>query len=277
MKKISVLFLTAIMVISLVACGSNDVKSSIETTDLLGVWYDVKTAQRIEFNSDLSFGHYQTRTAPGNPGYWSIDNNKLNIKSCVTIEDLKIQDFDDSISLNDDIYTFVKWESLPITELSVGEVAKDESVAIKLKDINFYDKLPNEILNSHTYSSSLSGLNSGNVYIKITFDVTNLLKSEINVPGLRGDMDIIVDYDNGFRYATYDNGSCFYISDSDVYITEPGGARGYDISVQPLQTRTFDVYIECPEIISIDDDSPLNICFISKYGTEAKYYSFSIR
>lgn len=277
MKKISVLFLTAIMVISLVACGSNDVKSSIETTDLLGVWYDVKTAQRIEFNSDLSFGHYQTRTAPGNPGYWSIDNNKLNIKSCVTIEDLKIQDFDDSISLNDDIYTFVKWESLPITELSVGEVAKDESVAIKLKDINFYDKLPNEILNSHTYSSSLSGLNSGNVYIKITFDVTNLLKSEINVPGLRGDMDIIVDYDNGFRYATYDNGCCFYISDSDVYITEPGGARGYDISVQPLQTRTFDVYIECPEIISIDDDSPLNICFISKYGTEAKYYSFSIR
>ena len=54
---------------------------------------------------------------------------------------------------------------------------------------------------------------------KVTFDITNLSKTAIGVPTINHHMnlDIIVDYDNGFRYVRAKHRGHFALAEIEVY------------------------------------------------------------
>ena len=87
-----------------------------------------------------------------------------------------------------------------------------------------------------------------------------------------------MNYNDGFIYATHDNQKSYFATDTEYVIhTGIGGQTGSDIQIQPLQEKTIEIYIPCPELIANDDGAPLTIGIISHYDTEIYYCEYSIR
>lgn len=289
MKKTISLLLALVLCLSLCACGgeSNSEKpngSSNESatdykTEVLGEWYDIKTSNRLVLNSDGSLEHYKDNFIP-QPGNWTVDGNVIDVLAGTINNDLTIVNEGGTLSLTNDEFTFVRWESVSKENLSVGEKGQKENIAITMTSIVFTTELPADIVeyvgrgpDADTYK-----LQDGMVYAKITLDVSNLSKQEINIPGISLKMDVMLDYNNGFRYATHDNAKSYFVSGASWAIHDgPGGQTGSDIPVQPLQSKTFDVYIACPEIISTDTTSPLLVGIIASFESEVYYYEYKVR
>lgn len=280
MKRTISFILALMMCLSLCACGGkSDSKKNDYATEVLGEWYNVKTSNRLVLYSDGSLEHYKNNTLP-NPGHWKVDGKVIDVNASTIDDDLKIVSKGKNLSLTNDEFTFVRWESLPKEKLSVGEKGQKENIAITVTGVDFTTELPADLAEYVSFDVRADDykLQDGMVYAKITLDVSNFSKQEINVPDIHLKLDVVMDYNNGFCYATHDNAKSYFVSDTSWVIHEtPGGQTGSDISVQPLQSKTFDVYITCPEIISTDTTSPLLVSVIEGFESEVYYYEYKVR
>ncbi len=255
---------------------SNTGTDEYTESDFIGTWYDVRTAQRLVVNGDKTFSH--SFSALEQPGYWSIEDGIFDVRSSTIRNDLMVISTDGVISLENVEYKFMRWEDLPKEELSIGEIGKGTNLSIKLKQVSFVDSLPSKIEKSGTYKSYgnkiINPLDEGMVYAVISFDVINMSKNEIKIADFVDDE--ILDY-KGFLYATYDKTAYFCVSGNSIAILEDNRGVDLGIPVQPLQTRSFDVLIECPKIVETDKESPLHVRFITMFELPVCYFDYTIR
>ena len=162
----------------------------------------------------------------------------------------------------------------------MGDKGQKENIAITLTGVTFTTELPGvltDYLAPRTNAQEYA-LPAGMVYAKVSFNLENLSKQEINVPSIELKTDVVLDYNDGFRYATHDNAKSYFVSDTEWVIHEDaGGQMGADIAVAPLMRKSFDVYIACPEIIATDEEAPLLVSIISSYESQVYYYEYTVR
>ena len=284
MKKILVLLLAVLLCFSLCACGGenkteNNKTQQVNESELLGEWYEVKSADRLVLNSDGSLDYYKNNSF-AQPGHWELNGGVINANNTYIYNGLSIEYKNGTLCLKNDECTFLRWSELPKEKLTVGDSGQKENVGFTLKGIEFTTEIPDCMLNrwGNTYEIEGFVLPDGMTYAKISIDVLNMSKLEINIPDTNLDLDVILNYNNGFIYATHDNQNSYFTTDTDYVIHEGiGGQRGTDIQIQPLQTKSLDIYIPCPELIANDENSPLSVGIISHYDTEIYYCEYSIR
>lgn len=286
MKKYLAILLLVLICFSLCACGggtstenSNSNRfQSITESELLGEWYEVKSADRLVLGSDGTLEYYRDNGI-SQSGTWNLNDGIIDANNAYINSDLIVEKTNGIITLKNDEYTFMQWSELPKDELSIGESGQKENIKFTLTNIEFTTEMPEAMAVSPFNANEKEGfaLSDGMTYAKISIDILNMSKLEINVPDLSLDLDVIINYNNGFVYATHDNQNTYFATDSDYVIHEGiGGQRGSDIQIQPLQQKSIDVYIPCPEIIAIDD-SPLTVGIISHYDVEIYYCEYKIR
>lgn len=310
MKKILALLLAAVICLSLVACGGdagatngndkprsvtdadlvgegddtksaeklvlnseNDKTQSVTDAELVGEWYEVKSANRLVLHGDGSLKY------KAQPGDWKLSNGVIDVSNIYIDCKLTVVFEKGSLSLQNDELTFMQWSDLPKNKLSVGDGGQKENIKITLTNVSFSTETPDAILNS-AFRQHVEEFvpQDGMTYAKVSVDIANMSKREINIPGFPMMLDVILDYNDGFLYATHDNQTSFFVTDTDYKICYGNEtAKGYDISIQPLQEKSIDIYIPCPELIANDDSAPLTVGIISRYGTEIYYCEYFIR
>ena len=289
MKKILALLLAAVMCLSLVACGGGSEDSgtqsavssktqSVTEAELVGEWYEVKSADRLVLNSDSTLDYYRDNGI-SQSGNWKLNDNIIDANNVYIDSDLTIEIANGIITLKNDEYTFMQWSGLPKDALSIGESGKKENIIITLTNVSFTTETPSAILNS-VWDKDIEEFapQDGMTYAKISVDITNMSKQEINIPEINLKFDVVLDYNDGFRYATHDNQKSYFVTDTEYVIHDGiGGQTGSDIQIQPLQEKTIEIYIPCPELIANDDSAPLTVGIISHYDTEIYYCEYSIR
>lgn len=285
MKKSIALLLAAVMCLSLVACGgdtgaANNKAQSVTDADLVGEWYDVKSADRLVLNSDGSLDYYKNNGI-SQPGHWKLSDGVVDANNVYIDSDLTVVSEKGALSLQNEESTFMQWSGLPKDKLSVGKSGQKENIKITLNDIVFTDELPAYILDSIKGRTDIETfyLNDGMTYAKVSVDIANMSKMEINAPGSSPLMfDVIIDYNDGFRYAVHDNQKSYFVTDTEFVIIDGISSKiGSDIQIQPLMEKSFDIYIPCPELIANDDSAPLTVGIISRYDTEIYYCEYSIK
>ena len=285
MKKFIALLLVAVMCISLASCGGdtgtasgNNNVQSVTDAELVGEWYDVKSADRLVLNSDGSLDYYRNNLM-SQPGSWKLSNGVIDANNVYIDSDLTVVSEKGSLSLQNDEYTFMQWSGLPKDELSVGDSGQKENIKFTLTDVTFTEEMPISLATS-VWKNDIEEFppQDGMTYAKISINIVNMSKQEINIPETTLKLDVILNYNNGFIYATHDNQKSYFATDTEYVIHNGiGGQTGSDIQIQPLQEKTIEIYIPCPELIANDDSAPLTVGIISHYDTEIYYCEYSIR
>lgn len=287
MKRMISLLLIITVFLSLCACGNDSSGTggvsevsggSISDSDLVDEWFEVKTAKRLILKSNGDIESYKDVVAQ--PGHWILKDNVVELNSIQYGGSYEVIANSGGISIANDTYTFMKWTDLPKVKMSLGEKGESGGISLTVNNLEFFEALPSEIMNSSSYSgwgnADENVLGDGMVYAKISIDVCNLSKNEIKL-GNNKYFDAFLDYADGFRFATYDTNACYYASGDNVAILYGNGGINVDIPVVPLETRSFDIYIECPEKISSDNDSPLFIGFIAVFEGEPGFFEVDVR
>ena len=285
MKKYFTLLLVAVMCFSLVACGGDigaasgsNKAQSVTDADLVGEWYDVKSADRLVLNSDGSLDYYRNNLM-SQPGSWKLNDGIIDANNVYIDSDLSVESANGNLSLTNDEHTFMQWNGLPKDELSVGDSGQKENIKFTLTDVTFTEEMPNSLATS-VWKNDIEEfpLQDGMTYAKISLNIVNMSKQEINIPETTLKLDVILNYNNGFIYATHDNQKSYFATDTEYVIHNCiGGQTGSDIQIQPLQEKTIEIYIPCPELIANDDSAPLTVGIISHYDTEIYYCEYSIK
>ena len=281
MKKILAILLSVLLCFTLCACGGgsgNNKNQSVTESDLIGEWYDVKSADRVVFNSDSSLEYYRNN-GRSQSGSWKLNDSIIDVNNVYIDSDLTIEINKGIIILKNDEYTFMQWNDIPKDKLSVGDSGQKENIKLTLNNVTFTTEMPNSLLNSvWTNDKEEFVLQKGMTYAKISISILNMSKQEINVPDINLKLDVLLNYNNGFVFATHDNQKSFFATDTDYVIhSEPGVQTGNDIQIQPLQEESFEIYIPCSEVVANDKSAPLTVGIISHYDTEIYYCEYSIR
>ena len=289
MKKMISLLLIITVFLSLCACGNDSSGTggvseisggSISDSDLVDEWFEVKTAKRLVLKSNGDIESYKNVNLMS--GNWALKDNNVEMNSMDYGGSYEVIADNGGISLANDTYTFMKWTDLPKIKMGLGEKGESGGISLTVNNLEFLDALPSEIINSSSYSgwgnADENVLGDGMVYAKISIDVCNLSKSEIELGNYYNSFDTFLDYANGFRFATYGENACYYVSGEQIAIVYNVNASvNPDIPIAPLETKSFDIYIECPEKISSDNDSPLFIGFIAVFEGEPGFFEVDVR
>lgn len=290
MKKMISLLLMITVILSLCACGnnnpgtgnasgnSNSSGNSISESDLADEWFEIKTAKRLILKNNGDIESYKSVLAQ--PGSWSLNGNTIELNSVDFLGEYEVVVDKGAVSLVNDSYTFMKWTDLPKIQMGIGEKGEAGGISITMNDLEYFDTLPSKIVNSGTYNAwgnaNEHALGNGMIYAKISFDICNMSKSEIEIGSKRGFFTFL-DYDNGFRFASYDDAACYYVSDDNIVISYSNQGVGSYIPVKPLETKSFDIYIECSEKVSTDTDASLFVGFISAFDGEPGFFEVNVR
>ena len=250
------------------------------TEELIGDWYEVNTFYILSLTDDGRGTYKKGYDAELN---WETNTNGiLLVGGDWTRSQLNLVEEDGCKKLTDANHTFVRFKDIPATVLDEDNTGSDSSISIKYDGYEFCDELPKDMRDKiSSWSSEYAKgaeLEDGQKYIAISFTLENLSKDKLIIGDSDHNLDIFVDYDDGFLFNTladsYDT-PYTYFSDGNEYCASSKACIG-EINILPLTKKTITVYIRCASTMA-ETNAPITALFISHMDSTIKYYSVVLR
>ena len=168
-------------------------------------------------------------------------------------------------------------EKEPVTELSIGESAKTDTVELTVKDVYFVDKLS---VYTYTPTDSASGIvaGDGNIYICIRFDIKNMGKDTLEWEDYSA---FEVDYNEGYIFSAFNDTNYSYLVEPDGsgYVSFSNGSSSSKGApdLLPLSGDELLMIIEVSKMLEEDTESPLKIKIELPSGISEKEFIYNVR
>ena len=231
--------------------------NAVSEDELFGNWREIHTFNNLYL--EKGSGTYSSQYEAG--VLWSVNNGTLSLNSGSLKGDFNIISSGDKLYFENDEYCFKRLEDLTTDTHLLSDIVSDNTISIKLNELSFEESLPEEHFNKLSdwginYGEE-SNLEEGQVYARLTYELTNNSKTNIQIGDYYNRLRIYIDYNDGFLFST-DDSNYSYCFDGENPAGYNGVGLGDDIIVQPLQTKNITTYLRCSEKLLTDEKSSLN-------------------
>lgn len=280
MRKIFLIISICMLVLITSSCSksSDSAKPATETVsytvnDICGDYIDIISTKSLEVTEETMFFTNETKTSRVSEA-WSIEGDEIILSD----SSFKIKQENDYILLvnSESEYVPVEKYADKLPQLSIGQTAKTDCAEFTLKKLNYAKKVDASSLTEKTVGGGLVPP-TGMVFAHLTYDVKNTSKEKFDIVD---DILIAIDYDNGFKFATYGDSSCAFraIDGPGCFNgTANGAGRGYSVTLNSLTSNTFIAVIPCAEVLKDDTQSPLSVIVTLPTKKGFKDFAFKIR
>lgn len=283
MKKLIVLLITALLVFSLVGCGSEGGSSSskasknITMSDLDGEWIREDNG----WPATISSGYIRvmesktgSSSTTAERSIYSVENGVMSLSWEKGKDDYNIIVEDGVATRLEGEYTYVRLER-PVVEM--GETFTDNGIAnVTITEISGYPRK----LDTYTYKpvEDGSGLvtSDGMLFMEICYKVKTTYKSELSVPNA---VQFTVVYGDGYEYSTEGDKVCYFreVGSSSHYSHSANSGKGSKMSLSPLTEKEYIVYIPVAEVLATDTETPMIINITLESDDSFAYGSVKVR
>lgn len=244
-------------------------EDSIDPTALVGDWIEINSGDSVEITSDGWFNIVYAGAANsiGINTLWELNGDTLSIRmEAWGTKEFSVDDLGDTIRLISENAEVVRLEDyvLNADKLNVGDLVETDSVEFTLSDAGF---------SGFTEGGHLAPKDM--TYMVASFEIKNNSKQEITLPG---DLFFIVDYD-GFRFSGEESESSYLYNSTrgEYHYTASGAGGGVTMTVPPLTSRNYTLYLPCAAVISEDTETPLLLYITVPTETGGKMFIYDIR
>ena len=246
---------------------------SYTVNDICGDYIDIISTKSLEVTKETMIFTNETKTSKTSKA-WSIEGDEIVLSD----SSFRIKQENDYIILVNSESEYIPAEKYAdkLPQLSIGKTAKTDYAEFTLKKLDYAKKVDASSLTKKTSGGGLVPP-TDMVFAHLTYDVKNTSKEKFDIVD---DILIAIDYDNGFKFATYGDSSCAFraIDGPGCFNgTANGSGRGYSVTLSSLTSNTFIAVIPCAAVLEDDTQSPLSIIVTLPSKNGFKDFAFKIR
>lgn len=241
-------------------------KKEITESDIVGRWICATTKDIFEFKEGgiMELTEYGWAAPNGSVTGVQVQGNSIYVHLYPKYDQDGILEYDDSgeikkliadsteLILESDYYAGLE-------RFSLGDTISTDSAEVVINDFSFVSgETLIEFCSNHLRGSLERELDPDMAYTQIKMDITNMSKQEVETAKA---VHVSLDYNNGFIFSTGGDSRCVLIEDGSkiqgcsFYNNGNGGTNISNVTLSPLDTKSYLVFIPCAKRVAEDQDA----------------------